>query len=482
MIKFNRTKVIATVGPAIESKNVLTKMGLAGVDVFRINFSHGTYDEILKTLQYVREINVEYNTNVGLLADLQGPKIRIGEIRDGKVKIRKGDVITITTKKMLGNTKRISINYENFPKDIKEGDRILIDDGKLEMQVVTTNRKDTVKVRVIYDGNLSSNKGVNLPNTKISLPSLTEKDLKDLNFTLNNNFDWVALSFVRSASDITHLKHIIRSRRKKINVIAKIEKPEATKDISNIIRRSDAIMVARGDLGVEIPMEEVPVLQKKIVEKCRAASKPVIIATQVMENMIYRPNPLRAEVTDVANAVYEGADAIMLSGETSIGKYPVKVIETIEKILERVEREDSIYLNPEDSKTRHFMSNPNSKTFISDAICYNVCKISQEVNAKAIIGMTRSGYTAYQVSSYRPKAKVIIFTNNFILLNSLSLLWGAKAFYYDKFSSTDETIYDVKRILRDSGIVKKGDVVINTASIPIHDRQRTNMIKVSVIE
>lgn len=479
---FNRTKIIATLGPASSSRKILLELIKAGVDVFRINFSHGSYEEYAKLIKTIEEINDKYKINTGIMADLQGPKIRIGEIGNGNITLNEGDEITITTAHCVGNKEKIWINYDRFPKDVKKGEIILLDDGKMSLEIINSDKKEKVRTRVIYGGILSSRKGVNLPNTLVSLPCLTDKDLKDLDFAVKNNINWIALSFVRSATDVEQLKKIIIKNKSEAKVIAKIEKPIAVSNIDSIIEVSDAIMVARGDLGVEIPLEEVPSVQKNIVQKCVRASKPVIVATQIMEHMIDHPNPTRAEATDVANVVYEGADALMLSNETSIGKYPVKVVETIEKILDCVEKDESNYLNYEGKNKWGNLPDPHSSTFMSDVICYDACAISVKLNARAIIGMTVSGYTAFKISSFKPRTKIFIFSSNRFLLNTLSLVWGVRAFYYDKEISTDNTFFDVQKILKQKGYLRKGDIVVNTASMPLKARLTTNMLKVSKIK
>jgi len=328
---FNRTKLIATLGPASRDHKILMAMVKAGVDVFRLNFSHGTHAEHKETIESIRSINRELETHVGILADLQGPKIRIGEIEGGKVEIKENDVIKMTTKECVGTNKKVYITYSTFPSDVKAGEVVLVDDGKIEMQVIDTNRVDTVNLKVLHGGMLGSKKGVNLPNTKVSIPSLTEKDLKDLDFILEQDVNWIALSFVRSPKDMVGLKAIIESKGKKFKVIAKIEKPEAVECIDDIIDESDAIMIARGDLGVEVPIDKMTLIQKDIVNRCRQNAKPVIIATQMMENMILHPKPSRAEISDVTNAVFDGADTLMLSGETSVGKYPVIMLVKLQR-------------------------------------------------------------------------------------------------------------------------------------------------------
>ena len=474
MITFNKTKIVATMGPASSSPEVLEQMIKAGVDICRINFSHGSYDDVKTSINNVRAINKKLNTYVGILADLQGPKLRIGEVENNAVELIVGNEIAITTEKCVGNDKRVYITYPQFPKDVAVGDNVLIDDGKILLKVISTNSKDLVKAKIIYGGTLSSKKGVNLPNTKISLPCLTKKDLEDLDFALENNVEWIGLSFVRSVTDIVDLKEIIKSKNKKARVIAKIEKPEAIKEIDNIIDMTDGLMVARGDLGVELPMEQVPIIQKMLVNKCIHASKPVIVATQMMESMITNFAPTRAEVNDVANAVMDGADAVMLSGETSVGKYPVKVIEAMERIISSVEHEDRIYY-------REHSPTIKNQTFISDSICYNACVMSRQAGVKAVISMTNSGYTAFKLSSHRPKANIFIFTDNTYLLTALSLVWGVRGFYYDKYESTDQTISDLCDFLKREGHVNTDDLVINIASIPMKERGRTNMLKLSYI-
>jgi pyruvate kinase len=470
----NKTKIVATMGPATASYEVLKEMIIAGVNICRLNFSHGDYEAVRETIGHVRAINKELGCNVGLLADLQGPKLRIGLVKDNAVELVTGRKVIITTVESEGTAERVYITYPQFPRDVAVGDRVLIDDGKIMLQVLATNSKDEVEATVIYGGILSSKKGVNLPNTRISLPCLTPKDKKDLDFALEQNVDWVALSFVRSVTDIVELKEIIFKNGGKARVIAKIEKPEAILEIDNIIDMTDGIMVARGDLGVELPFEQVPMIQKMLVNKCIAASKPIIIATQMMESMITNFAPTRAEVNDVANAVMDGADAVMLSGETSVGKYPVKVIEAMQRIIARVEDEEVIY-------HREHAPVLKTQTFVSDSICYTACVMAHQATVKAIISMTNSGYTAFKLSSHRPKASIYIFTNNRLLLTSLSLVWGVRGFYYDKYESTDQTITDLSNFLKSADLVNVDDMVINIASMPIKEKGRTNMLKLSII-
>jgi pyruvate kinase len=472
---FNRTKVIATLGPATSSEEVLTKIIEAGVDICRLNFSHGKHEDLVPVIKIIRDINEKYNMHVCLLADLQGPKLRIGEMANGKEEWAPGDRVTFTTEKVAGTKDRVYMTYQQFPADVNVGDKILLDDGKLELRAISTNGKTEVVAEVIYGGTISSKKGVNLPNTKISLPSLTEKDLQDLDFALENNLEWIALSFVRSPEDIRQLREIIKSKGKKARIIAKIEKPEAVQHLDEILQITDAVMVARGDLGVELPMEEVPVIQKTIIKKCLGYSKPVIVATQMMESMITNSRPTRAEANDVANAVMDGADAVMLSAETSVGQFPVEVIQAMDKIISRVEAEHAIY-------NVRYSLNKLSPTFISDAVCLNAVLMSKEVNAKAIISMTKTGYTAYKLASFRPEAKIFIFSDDPELLNTMNLIWGVRGFIYDKFVSTDETFRDVIRILKEYGHLQEGDLVVNTAAMPIQARSKTNALKISVVD
>jgi len=469
------TKIVATLGPSSSDKETLKQMFLEGVNVCRLNFSHGSHEDHENIIKTIRELNEETGLNVAILADLQGPKIRTNEMENNGVEIVNGQSIIIVTEKIIGNNKRFSINYKNLPNDVKPGERILLDDGKLILEVVKTDGIKEIEAKVILGGVLSSKKGVNFPNTTISMPSLTEKDRIDLDFALSQNVDWIGLSFVRSARDIIELKHIISKQKGKAKVIAKIEKPEAIEDIDEIITASDALMVARGDLGVEVPYESVPLLQKMIIKKSASQAKPVIVATQMMESMIKSLTPSRAEVNDVANAVLDGADAVMLSGETSIGLYPIEVIKTMTRIVSEMEGFDGIYYKEEAPEK-------SNERFISDSICFNACRLSQRVQADAIITMSFSGYTAYKIASQRPKAPIYVFTSNPQILTQLNLIWGVKGFYYDKRISTDHSIADIKYILKKQGLLNTGDIVINIASIPLEENGKSNMLKLSEVE
>jgi pyruvate kinase len=471
----NKTKIVATIGPASASKETLKDMIMSGLNVARINFSHGTYEDHKKVINLVREINSELESHVALLADLQGPKIRTGEMENGSIELRNGARINISINALLGTSTCFSINYQRFAEEVSSGDIVLLDDGKLKLRVISSNDIDTVTAEVVHGGILASKKGVNLPNTKIMIPSLTEKDRADLEFALKNDISWIGLSFVRRPEDVVELKKLIADYGSEARVISKIEKPEAVLLLDKILEVSDGLMVARGDLGVEMPIEEIPITQKEIIRKCRNVAKPVIIATQMMESMIENFSPTRAEVTDVANAVLDGADAVMLSGETSVGKYPVEVIKAMHKIVIRMERHQGMYNTP---ITPLFVS----ERFISDAICNNAAQLAQITGARAIITMTFSGYTAIKTAAFRPHSYVYVFTANKQLLDTLSLIWGTRSFYYDQFVSTDDTIADIKGFLKEKQYIQVGDYVINLASMPINARGTTNMLRLSEVE
>lgn len=471
---FNNTKIVATVGPASNSKEKLLELIVAGVDVFRLNFSHGTHEQHQQVIDYIRELNKTFNYNVSILQDLQGPKIRIGDIEGGSIELKEGAEFIITTEPMVGNQQKVSTTYTSLPRDVKAGDAILLDDGKIELKVFKVDGLD-VHTRVIYGGILKPKKGMNLPDTDISEPSLTKKDKADLIFGLQNELDWIAISFVRTPGDIIELKNIIKEQGKVSRVVAKIERPEAIKNIDGIIEVTDALMVARGDLGVEIQMEDVPMEQKRIVAKCKAAGKPVIIATQMMESMIENPRPTRAEANDVANAVFDGADAVMLSAETASGKFPVQTIQHMSNIIRVVEQNADIY-------HKYYPLDAKEGTFLSKVVVENAVKMADTTKARAIICRTSSGFTAFQVARHRPHADIFVFTANKTLLNILNLVWGVRAFYYNKFESTDQTFADQQDILVKAGHLRKGDVTINLASMPLKSKKKTNMMKISVVE
>lgn len=472
-LTYNKTKIVATVGPASNSREMLRALAKEGVDVFRLNFSHGTHADHQKVINFVREINQELGTHIALLQDLQGPKIRVNEVKEGTVLQPRSELI-ITTRELVGNHEIVSTSYQGLPNDVKLGDMILIDDGKIELKVKEV-RDIEVVCEVVYGGTLKSRKGINLPYSKVSAPSLTDKDMEDLMFGLKNNLDWIALSFVRKAKDIDILRGIIEENNAASKIIAKIEKPEALENIDAVLNATDAVMVARGDLGVEIWLEEVPMVQKMLVEKCNRLSKPVIVATQMMESMIDNPRPTRAETNDVANAVMDGADALMLSAETAAGKYPLEVIRSMVRTITSVEKQANVYYRFRDV-------DQHSPIYINDSMVLSACKLAKDINAKAIVGMTASGYSALKSSSHRPNTNIFVFTSNRSILNQMNLVWATRAYYYEKQTSTDETISDVEEILRKDGHVKSGDVFIILASMPIHERNRTNMIKVHVVK
>ena len=472
-IQYNKTKIVATVGPASNSREMLKKLIECGVDVFRLNFSHGTHDSHLPVIQAIKELREETGSYVSILQDLQGPKIRVEEVENNGVEIFPGDKITITTERVLGNAAIVSTSYKALPQDVAIGDMILIDDGKIELKVTGKN-SHSVEAEIIYGGLLKSRKGINLPNTHVSAPSLTEKDYEDLMFGLSHDVDWIALSFVRTAEDIRHLRGIIEREGKTTGIIAKIEKPQAIENIDGIIEATDAIMVARGDLGVEILMEDVPVIQKMLVKKANLAAKPVIVATQMLESMIENPRPTRAETNDVANAVMDGADAVMLSAESASGKYPELAVKSMSRIIHSIEENvDSIY--------NHFMElNNQSSEFYAESLIHSGCVLASNTKAKAICTLTSSGYSASMISHFRPKSDIFIFSRRKSLLTRLSLYWGVRSFFYERTKPTDETITDLEEILKKNGHIGSGDAFITMASIPIELRQRVNMLKISV--
>jgi pyruvate kinase len=475
MTHHKKTKIVATLGPACSTKEILKEMIIAGVNVFRINFSHAVYDEIAEKIRLIRELNNELDFNVAILADLQGPKLRVGEMENG-VKLSEGDLFTFTTEKCIGTQNQAYMTYQAFPNDVKVGENILVDDGKLLFEVLETNHKDKVTTRVLRGGKLKSKKGVNLPNTNVSLPALTDKDKFDVEFAIKHEVDWIALSFVRTAEDVLQLRAYIDERSTyKIPIIAKIEKPEALVNISKILPVCDALMVARGDLGVEIPMHEVPLAQKKLVRKAKEAHKPVIIATQMMETMISSEVPTRAEVNDVANSIMDGADAVMLSGETSVGEFPVEVIKQMRNIIESVEDSPLIVVPQPKIVTVN-------ERFISKTICHHAVLVANEIEAKVISTLTNTGYTAFQISAGRPQSMILAFTNNKRIMTMLNLLWGVKAYYYEKESNTDETVVDINMIAIEKGYLEKGDFVVNLSSMPIKRKGMVNTLRITQIK
>jgi len=475
MRKIKKTKIVATLGPASSTREVIKEMMLSGVNVFRINFSHADYEDVLERIQIIRELNVELGFHVGILADLQGPKLRVGNMAPDTI-VEDGQEVRFTTEKIdEGTADAIYMNYSQFPKDVSAGERILLDDGKLIFEVVDTDKKTSVTARVIQGGVLKSKKGVNLPNTNISLPALTKKDIKDAIFAIEQNVDWIALSFVRHKQDVEDLRQLIKKHGEyDIPIISKIEKPEALVNIEEIVAVSNGLMVARGDLGVEVPAEEVPLVQKELVQHAKRARIPVIVATQMMESMIDGLTPTRAEVNDVANSVMDGADAVMLSGETSVGKYPVEVIQTMRKIVVSVENSPHIQVP---------VSAPQNKNdrFITKSVCYHAANMANEIEAKAICTLTNSGYTAYQISAWRPKASILVFTTNRRILTQLNLIWGVKGYLYEGDGSTDDTVKEVNQIAKEKGYVVEGDSLINLVAMPVADRGKVNTLRVSTV-
>jgi pyruvate kinase len=476
MLTRKKTKIVATLGPACSTREVIKEMIDAGVNVFRINFSHADYDDVSERIDIIRSLNADFGYTTAILADLQGPKLRVGVMKEDVV-VKPGDIITFqTAEDVPGTADRVYMNYKEFPRDVNPGERILLDDGKLMFEALETNGTTEVICKVIQGGPLKSKKGVNLPNTKVSLPALTKKDIKDALFAIENKVDWIALSFVRTPADLEELQDLIAKHSEhKIPIIAKIEKPEAVENIDKIVAFCDGLMVARGDLGVEIPAHEVPLIQKKLIHRAKTARIPVIVATQMMETMITSLTPTRAEVNDVANSVMDGADAVMLSGETSVGNYPVQVIEKMSQIIEAVEDSPLIQVpqNPPHVRT---------KRFITKSICYHAAFMANEIHAKAISTLTNSGYTAFQISAWRPKSHILVYTSNKRILTQLNLLWGVNAFYYDKFVSTDDTVEDINKIAEKNGFVKKGDMLINLAAMPVASKGMVNTLRISQIE
>ena len=471
-----KTKIVATLGPAVSSKKMLLDLITAGVNVFRINFSHADYKIVENNIKHIRAINKEHGFNAAVLADLQGPKLRVGVMKDDVIVSSGDEIVFATGDRFEGSKERVFMTYDRFPKDAKPGERILLDDGKLIFEVVSTNQTNEVKAKVIQGGPLKSKKGVNLPNTNISQPALTEKDKLDALFAIEQQVDWMALSFVRNTKDLKELKDIISKHSSyKIPIIAKIEKREAVANIDEIIASCDGLMVARGDLGVEIPAHEVPLIQKKLVLKAKSARIPVIIATQMMESMIDSLSPTRAEVNDVANSVMDGADAVMLSGETSVGQYPVQVIQKMSDIIKSVENSELINVP---QKHPHI----KTKRYITKSICYHAAHMANQINARGITTLTNSGYTAFQISAWRPKAHILVYSSNKRIIPQLNLLWGVRAFYYDKFVSTDETLEDVNKMAVEKGYLEPEDMVISLAAMPLDNKGMVNTLRVTQIK
>jgi pyruvate kinase len=476
MLTNKKTKIVATLGPACSTRDIIKDMIDAGVNVFRINFSHADYEGVKDKINIIRGLNEEFGYTTAILGDLQGPKLRVGVMEEGTV-VNDGDIITFTTAEdIIGTAQKVFMKYQNFPNDVNAGERILLDDGKLIFEIISTDKKTEVVAKVIQGGELKSKKGVNLPNTKISLPALTEKDIADAIFAIEQKVDWIALSFVKTPRDLQDLQELIAKHSEyKIPIVAKIEMPEALENIDKIIAYCDGLMVARGDLGVELPAHEVPLVQKDLIRRAKTARIPVIVATQMMETMITSLTPTRAEVNDVANSVMDGADAVMLSGETATGNYPVQVIQKMTQICEAVEDSELIHVPQNTPQIK-------TKRFITKTVCHQAALLANEIKAKAICTLTNSGYTAFQISAWRPSAHILVFTSNKRILTQLNLLWGVKSYFYDKDESTDDTVTDVNEIAREKGFVVKGDYLINLAAMPIKDKGMVNTMRVSEIE
>lgn len=475
--KFNNTKIVATLGPSTNSVEMLVQLIRSGVDVVRLNFSHGTYDDHLRAFTNIQEAVQRTGELVTVLQDLQGPKIRIGEFSVPFVELHQGDIFTITTEPIIGDRTRVSTTYTNLTHDVHPGDLILLDDGKLRVRVVEIKGSD-VRCEVMVGGTLSAHKGINLPNVAVSAPSLTAKDIQDLEFGIRHDVDYVALSFVRTAEDIRRLRRAIIERIEKsrfLPIVAKIEKPQAVANIDEIIAETDAVMIARGDLGVELPPEDVPMLQKKIIRKCNEAGKPVIIATQMLESMINSPTPTRAEANDVANGVVDGADAVMLSGETSVGKYPLEAVQIMDRIIRRVEAEHlgmhRILDHPHKGvSSRH------------DALGRAACVLAEQMNAAAIVCVTHSGETARVLSRYRPRTRIIAITDRAKILRRLNLIWGVHGIVLESLAQdSDRAVQQIQQRLLSLGLIQRGEYIVLLAGQPFFARGSTNFIEVEKV-
>ena len=472
-----RARIVCTIGPASSSLAVLVKLIRAGMDVARMNFSHGTADEHLFVLRNIREAAAQSGKPIAVMQDLQGPKIRTGPLSQGTVELVPGARITITTDAAPGDAQRVSTDYPGLATDVHPGEPLLVDDGRIRLRVIKTEGHDVV-CEVLVGGALSPHKGINLPGVPVNIPSLTPKDLQDLSWGIAGGVDYIALSFVRTASDIRDLRKEIGNLagdRGAIPVIAKIEKPQAIQNLDAIIAEADGVMIARGDLGVELPPEDVPLLQKRIARKCNAAGKPVIVATQMLESMIQSPIPTRAEASDVANAVMDGGDAVMLSGETSVGKYPVEAVEMMERIIRKIETEHATHPHPLDRphgtvESRH------------DALGRAACLLAEQMKAAAIVTVTNSGQTARALARYRPDRPIIAITDSERTLRQLSIVWGIRGMKIDNLGvDSDRALQTVQERLVSSGLVKRGDYMVLLAGQPFFARGSTNMIKVEKV-
>lgn len=465
-----KTKIVATIGPASSSPKMLQRLMQSGVDIIRLNFSHGENSEKHELIECIREVSGRLGRDVGILADLQGPKIRTGKMRDNAMHLTRGEEVTITTADILGEHGLIPTIYRDLPRDVRPGSRILLDDGLLELKVLSVVGDD-VLCSVVTGGILKNNKGINLPGVKVSAPSLTEKDLVDLQFCLKEQIDYIALSFVRTAEDVEELKRIISASGRQIPIVAKIEKPEALRNFNKILKVTDAVMVARGDLGVEVQPEKVPVYQKKIIEACNRAGKPVITATQMLDSMIKNPRPTRAETSDVANAIIDGTDAVMLSAETASGDYPQEAVETMVRIALEVEQSGFM------RRTEH---GSDLSRGVAQAVAESACSAAGTLKAKAIVVFTQSGSTAALISCFRPQTPIIAFTSSSDIRRRLALFWGVHSTEVGIMENTDQQIFEVEKRLLASGF-RKGDRVVIIMGTPIETRGSTNLMKVHTL-
>jgi pyruvate kinase len=473
-MNFAKTKIICTIGPATQSIEKLIELMKAGMDVARLNFSHGCHDDHLQTILNVREASKIYGRQIPILMDLCGPKLRIGEVKE-EFQVEKGEEIIITTDNIIGDKNKLSTVYQNLPKDVKPGDIILIDDGLIKL-VVSKTEGNNVHCKILNNGIIKSKKGMNLPGVAVSAPSITEKDKEDVLFGLKNKVDFFALSFVRSWSDIKELREFIQQNNGGVNkmIVAKIEKPEAIADIDDIIQETDMVMVARGDLGVEMNTEDVPILQKMIIEKCNYYNKPVITATQMLESMIHNARPTRAEASDVANAVFDGTDAVMLSAETSVGEYPIQTVKIMDKIARRAEQKNW-------AMRTQFAPTPNEDMKLAGDLSSAACSIARDIKAAAIIAITKSGRTAKLLSRYRVGTPILAFTEDEEVIKTLNIVWGVQGEMIDNLADTDTTLARSKELAIERGYIKKGDVVVFVAGIPLFISNVVNMIKVEKI-
>jgi pyruvate kinase len=472
---YRKTRIICTLGPASESDDMVETLINSGTDVFRLNFSHGSYEQHSKMIDKIRRISKRLNRHVGILQDLQGPKIRIGKVIESGIALKNDDKLIITTDSCLGETGRVSTTYQSLPTDVKKGDLILVDDGLIQLKVIKIVKNDVHTV-VTVGGQLTSNKGLNLPNVKLSTPALTEKDHEDLLFGINNDIDFIALSFVRSAEDIRKLKAILAKHNRNIPIIAKIEKPEAVADIKNIIKETYGIMVARGDLGVELKTEDVPTVQKEITKLCNKMGKPVIIATQMLDSMIRNPRPTRAEASDVANAVLDGADALMLSGETAAGLYPIEAMNTMRNVIKSTEL---AFMTKE---AREAVNRTFDLKSISEVVCYSAVNVARNVNAKLIACVTHTGQTAAQIARFKSHLPVLAITDDPMVPRKMSLNWGVRTIVIDRIENTETCFIEMEQMLEESQYLEENDIVVFTAGMPTLARNSTNMIKVHKIK